>query len=71
MSVSPAVLLATLMLILTGCVACAYGALIFASIDTSDTATGALVAFGLIFAIPGLAAVLAGIWLLHSRLTRR
>jgi hypothetical protein len=65
-----AALLATLLLILTGCLACAYGALIFASIDTSDTATGALVAYGLTFAFPGVAAVAAGIWLLHRRLTR-
>jgi drug/metabolite transporter (DMT)-like permease len=65
-----AALLATLLLILTGCLACAYGALIFASIDTSDTATGALVAYGLTFAVPGVAAVAAGIWLLHRRLTR-
>jgi len=62
--------LATVLLIFTGCLACAYGALIFASIDTSDTATGALVAYGVIFAVPGLAAVAAGIWLLHRRLTR-
>jgi hypothetical protein len=65
-----AALLATLLLILTGCLACAYGALIFASIDTSDTATGALVAYGLTFAVPGVAAVAAGIWLLHRRGTR-
>jgi hypothetical protein len=65
-----AALLATLLLILTGCLACAYGALILASIDTSDTATGALVAYGLTFAVPGVAAVAAGIWLLHRRLTR-
>jgi hypothetical protein len=65
-----AALLATLLLILTGSLACAYGALIFASIDTSDTATGTLVAYGLTFAVPGIAAVAAGIWLLHHRLTR-
>jgi hypothetical protein len=65
-----AALLATLLLILTGSLACAYGALIFASIDTSDTATRTLVAYGLTFAVPGVAAVAAGIWLLHGRLTR-
>jgi hypothetical protein len=65
-----AALLATLLLILTGCLACAYGALIFASIDTSDTATGVLVAYGLTFAVPGIAAMAAGIWLLHRPLTR-
>ena len=52
-------LLATLLLILVGCLACAYGALIFASIDTSDTATGALVTYGLTLAVPGVAAVAA------------
>jgi hypothetical protein len=65
-----AALLVTLLLILTGCLACAYGALIFASIDTSDTATGGLVAYGLTFAVPGVAAVAAGVWLLRRRLTR-
>jgi hypothetical protein len=59
--------LVALVLILTGCLACAYGALIIASIDTSDTATGALVAYGLTFAIPGAALVAAGIWRLHGR----
>jgi hypothetical protein len=63
-------LVATLLLILAGCLACAYGALIFVSIDTSDTAAGALVAYGLIFAVPGLAAVAAGMWLLHRRGTQ-
>jgi hypothetical protein len=45
------------------------GALIFASIGTSDTATGALVAYGLTFAVAGVAAVAAGMWLLHRRRT--
>jgi nitrate reductase gamma subunit len=45
------------------------GALIFASIGTSDTATGALVAYGLTFAVAGVAAVAAGICLLHRRRT--
>jgi hypothetical protein len=57
-------LLATL-LMLTGGLACAYGALIFASIDTSDTATGTLVAYGLTFAVLGVAAVATGTWLLY------
>ena len=63
-------LLATLLLMLAGGLACAYGALILASIDTSDTATGTLVAYGLTFALPGVAAVAAGAWLLHRRWTR-
>ena len=63
-------LLAALLLILAGGLACAYGALIFASIDTSDTATGALVVFGLTFALPGVAAVVAGAWLVHRRSRR-
>jgi hypothetical protein len=46
-------LLAMQLLILAGGVACAYGALILASIGTSDTATETLVAYGLTFAIPG------------------
>jgi hypothetical protein len=62
-------LLATL-LILAGVLGCAYGALILASIGTSDTATGALVAYGLTFAVPGVAMVAAGAWLLHRRWTR-
>jgi hypothetical protein len=63
-------LVATLLLIVAGGLACAYGALIFASIGTSDTATGALVAYGLTFAVPGVAAVAAGAWLLHRRWPR-
>jgi len=63
-------LLAMLLLILAGGVACAYGALILASIGTSDTATETLVAYRLTFAIPGVAAVAAGMWLLHRRRTR-
>ena len=63
-------LLATLLLILAGGVVCAYGALILASIGTSDTATGTLVAYGLTFAVPGVAAGAAGTWLLHRRRTR-
>jgi hypothetical protein len=54
------------LLILAGGLACAYSALILASIGTSDTATGALVAY----AVPGVAAVAAGAWLLHRRRTR-
>jgi hypothetical protein len=60
-------LVGALLLILGGGLACAYGTLILASIDTSDTATGSLVAFGLTFALPGVAAVVAGAWLLHRR----
>jgi hypothetical protein len=65
-----AALVATLLLILIGFLACALGALIFASIDTSDTSTKALVEFGLMFALPGVAAVGAGIWLLYRRSAR-
>ena len=62
--------LAALLLIIAGGLACAYGAVILASIGTSDTATGALVAYGLAFAVPGVAAVAAGAWLLHRGRTR-
>jgi hypothetical protein len=64
-------LLATLLLMIAGGATCAYGALILASIGTSDTATGTLVAYGLTFAVPGVAAVAAGTWLIHRRRTRR
>ena len=63
-------LLAALMLMIAGGLACAYGALILASIGTSDTATGTLVARGLTFAVPGVAAVVAGTWLFQRRRTR-
>jgi hypothetical protein len=56
-----------ILLIVAGGLACAYGALIFASIRRSDTATGTLVAYGLEFAVPGVAAVAAGAWLLRRR----
>ena len=62
--------LATLLLIVAGGLACAYGALILASIGMSDTATGTLVAYGLAFAVPGVAAVAVGTWLLHRRRER-
>jgi hypothetical protein len=62
-------LLATLLMVAGG-LACAYGALILASIGTSDTATGTLVAYGLSFAGPGVAAIAVGTWLLHRRRTR-
>jgi hypothetical protein len=63
-------LLAALLLMFAGGLACAYGALILASIGTSDTATGTLVAYGLTFAVPGVAAVVAGTWLFQRRRTR-
>ena len=63
-------LLAPLLLMIAGGLACAYGALILASIGTSDTATGTLVAYGLTFAVPGVAAVAAGTWLFHRRRIR-
>jgi hypothetical protein len=59
-----------LLLIIAGGLACAYGALILASIGTFDTATGALVAYGLTLAVPGVAAVAAGAWLLYGRRPR-
>jgi hypothetical protein len=52
-------------LIVLGLLACAYGMLIWASIARSDTATGTLVGFGLMLAIPGLAAIVVGAWLLR------
>ena len=61
---------ATLLLMLAGGLACAYGALILASIGSSDTATGTLVAYGLTFAVPGIAAIAAGTWLLHRHRRR-
>jgi len=57
--------LAALLMMLVGGLACAYGALIFASISSSDTATESLVAYGLIFALPGIAAIAGGTWLLR------
>jgi hypothetical protein len=63
-------LLAILLLIIAGGLACAYGVLILASIGASDTATGTLVAYGLTVAVPGVAAMVAGTWLLHRRRTR-
>ena len=69
--VTPARVLFAALLIVAGGLACAYGVLIFASIDTSDTATGALVAFGLTLALPGVVAVVAGAWLLRRRSRRR
>ena len=63
-------LLAPLLLMIAGGLACAYGALILASIGTSDTATGTLVTRGLTFAVPGVAAVAAGTWLFQRRRTR-
>ena len=58
------------LLIVVGLLACAYGLLILASISSSDTATGTLVGFGLTFAIPGLAAIVAGAWLLRRHRRR-
>ena len=52
-------------LVVLGLLSCAYGVLILASIPRSDTATGALIAFGLEFAVPGLAAAGIGTWLLR------
>ena len=52
-------------LLVLGLAACAYGAIIWVAIPSSDTATGSLIAFGLTFAIPGLAAIAAAVWLLR------
>lgn len=54
-------------LIIIGLLACALGVVIWASISRSDTATGVLVGFGLMFAVPGAAATAAGAWLLRRR----
>jgi drug/metabolite transporter (DMT)-like permease len=51
---------AGLVLMLAGGLACAYGTLILASIGSSDTATETLVAYGLIFVLPGMAAITGG-----------
>ena len=61
---------AALLLMLAGGLACAYGTLLLASISSSDTATDALVAFGLIFVLPGIAAIAGRTWLLHRGRTR-
>jgi hypothetical protein len=60
---------AALLVMLAGGLACAYGALILASIGSSDTATEALVAYGLIFVLPGIVAIAGGTWLLHRHRT--
>jgi hypothetical protein len=57
---------AALLLLLAGGLACAYGTLILVSTGSSDTATETLVGYGLIFVLPGIAAVTAG-----TRLLRR
>jgi hypothetical protein len=54
-------------LIVAGLLAGALGVLIWASIPSSDSATASLVGFGATFAVPGLAAVAAGAWLLRRR----
>jgi hypothetical protein len=61
---------AAMLLILVGGLACAYGTLVLASIGSSDTATEALVAYGLIFVVPGIAAIAGGTRLLHRRRIR-
>jgi hypothetical protein len=61
---------AAMLLVLAGGLACAYGTLVLASIGSSDTATGALVAYGLIFVVPGIAAIAGGTRLLHGRRAR-
>ena len=61
---------AGLLLMLAGGLACAYGALILASIGSSDTATDSLVAYGLVFVLPGIAAITGGTRLLRRHRTR-
>jgi hypothetical protein len=61
---------AAMLLVLAGGLACAYGTLVLASIGSSDTATGALVAYGLIFVVPGIAAIAGETRLLHGRRAR-
>jgi hypothetical protein len=61
---------AAMLLILAGGLACAYGTLLLGSIGSSDTATQALVAYGLIFILPGLAAIAGGRRVLHRRRAR-
>jgi hypothetical protein len=58
-------LLLAAVLIVLGLLACAFAVLIWASISRSDTATGVLVGYGLMFAVPGVAAAAAGAWLLR------
>ena len=59
--------LAGSVLIVAGLLLCAYGVVIWAAIGRSDTATASLMAFGLTFAVPGLAAVAVGVRLLRRR----
>jgi hypothetical protein len=61
---------AGLLLMLAGGLACAYGALILASIGSSDTATDSLVAYSLVFVLPGTAAITCGTRLLRRHRTR-
>ncbi len=62
--------LIALALIVAGLLACAYGALIWRSIPRSDTRTADLVVFGASFALPGLVAIVAGVWLVRSARAR-
>jgi hypothetical protein len=59
--------IATILLIVAGGLACAYGTLVLASIGSSDSASEALVAGGLIFVVPGIAAIAGGTRLQHRR----
>jgi hypothetical protein len=59
-----------LLVMLAGGLACAYGTLLLASIGSSDSATEALVGYGLIFVLPGIAAIAGGTWLLCRDQTR-
>jgi hypothetical protein len=56
---------AALLLMLAGGLACAYGTLLLASIGSSDTVTEALVAYGMMFVLPGIAAIAGATWLLR------
>ena len=56
-----------MLLLLAGGLACVYGTLLLVSIGSSDTATETLVITGLIFLLPGIAAIAGGTRLLHRR----
>jgi hypothetical protein len=62
--------MAGLLLMLAGALACTIGALLLVSTGSSDTATTTLVAYGLLFIVPGIVAIAAGARLLRRRRTR-
>jgi hypothetical protein len=58
---------AGLLLMLAGALACTIGVLLLVSTGSSDTDTETLVADGLLFLLPGIAAIAGGAWLLRRR----